>query len=93
MFRFLKPPFSPFARIPDLTLYNLDELSKLARKMKKTTWSQDQFVYAEWSDSYTIIQMRFNPNGTFNKLVKEEWKDLNVLFDYEKIAPTKEKEY
>ena len=89
MYRFFNPPFSPFARISDLTLYNLEDLSKLARKMNRTTWTHEQFIFVEWSDSYTVIQIKFNPNGTFNKLIKEEWKDLNVLFDYEELTRIK----
>lgn len=88
MFKFFNKPFSVFAKIPDLSLYNLEELSKIARKMNKKIWEEDNYIYVEWSDARTCIQIKFNPNGTYNKLIMEEWKDFNMIINHEKINIT-----
>jgi hypothetical protein len=69
--------YSVFAKIIDLSVYNLEEIKKIASSMDMNIIQVDQHQTIEWSDENTSITIEFHLDGRFNRIVREVWKNLN----------------
>ncbi len=73
---------SPFSLLGDISKYNYDQLCKEIVGMKSKVIENSGHKIVEWSDAFTVMTIRFNRDGTFNKILREEWRELNLVFDY-----------
>ena len=77
--------YSAFARIHDLSKYNLEEIKQFAHTMDMRILEKGLYQLVEWSDKNTSMIIEFHLDGRFHKIVQEVWKDEDQVFTRQKI--------
>ncbi len=70
--------YSPFAKLGDLSFYNLSQLVEIGASMSFKLSEDSLYKIAEWSNEFTLIIMRFHADGTFDQIIREVWKKENM---------------
>ncbi len=77
--------YSAFARIHDLSKYNLEEIKQFAHTMDMRILEKGLYQLVEWSDKNTSMIIEFHLDGRFHKIVQEVWKDEDQVFTRQQI--------
>lgn len=75
--------YSPFAKLGKLSQYHLQDLVQIASKMSFQLKEDSLYKIAEWSNENTTIVIRFHLDGTFDQLIKEVWKEEELVINYD----------
>lgn len=74
--------FTELGSIKDLSKYNLEELKiYLSRWHFEVIDKNADFWDVRFAEKVVVIDLRFTANGEFVKILREEWKGLDV-FDF-----------
>ncbi len=74
--------FSILVNYGDLSEYSYDQLSNILLKWNKILLQGGEHFDVEWYDKNTRIKIRFNnSNRKFIKIIEEEWKLFNIVFE------------
>lgn len=73
---------SPFALLGDVSQYTYQDLSTLIVDMDSKLIENHSYKVVQWSDPFTVMTIRFNEDGSFDQILREEWRELNMVFDY-----------
>ena len=77
--------YSVFARIQNLSQYDLASIQTLAHSMDMRIIEKGLYQTVEWSDKNIAITIEFHLDGRFHRIVQEVWKDVDEVFDRQQI--------
>lgn len=77
--------YSPFAKLGNLSQYHLTDFVQIGSNMSFQLKEDRQYKIAEWSNDSTSITIRFHSDGRFDQLIKEVWKEVNMVIAYDRM--------
>ena len=81
--KFYHMNFSKIGRLGTLDKYTKESLCTLLSTYHITIVSQgDTFEVVRFYGDKTTIDIKFDKSGNFVQLVREEWEEMNLVFNY-----------
>jgi hypothetical protein len=75
--------FSKIGRLGTLDKFTKDTLCMILSTYIITIVSQDdKFEIVRFCGDKTIMDVKFDKNGNFIKIIREEWEEMNLVFNY-----------
>ena len=74
--------FYEFANLGDLRQYTLSQIKSAVKKMQFIEYSENGYLYIDFSAKYTKISIEYNLDESFNKIVYQEHEHEGSILRY-----------